>query len=189
MRVVFTWPDGQTSVLQREDSATKIEVAGLSSDAEIVVSRVEATSIIPFLIGMRVQLTDNRSNGPPINQFGRVVHLDAANEQSIGVEWEDWIGGHDCDGNAGHSGWYVFPADLVLAPVPQITSTTYPDCETPCGNCREPLGNCQGEEVEHQDSCLDDMMEVGSVFYHYICAPEEEEGTQPVTFQIVDEVR
>jgi len=193
MRIEFNWQGGGRSILQRDDSAQSILV-----DGEQVWPRLpqdEQRAVVPFPIGTRVQCTNDRMviGGPPVNQFGRVVHLDS--ETNIGVEWEDWNGGHDCEGHATRNrGWYVMAADLVAAPLSQTTTPTSPDCETPCGNCRVWLGACerweeyQREENIH-DYCLDNMVNVGGVFYHEDCAPEEEEEeTPPPAFQVGDEV-
>jgi len=189
MRVEFKWQSGGQSVLQRDDSAQSIFV-----DGEQVWPRLpqdEQEEAVPFPIGTRVQCVNSRMDigGPPEHQFGRVVHLDGSD--NIGVEWDAWYDGHNCDGHAARNqGWYVFTVDLVLAPLSQTTTTSYPDCETGCAGCDEPLGTCISEGAVHDDGCLDDMWEAdGGGFYHAGCTPVDEAESVTPTFQIGDAVR
>lgn len=200
MRVVFTWPDGNTSVLQREDSATRIDIYEVDSATVVMVSgsvvRVgdgsqPTTELpIPFPIGTRVQVTRHDGEGPPTGSFGRVVD---PRTRSIGVEWEGWTEGHGCNGHiTTDQGYYIRPEYLVAAPLSQTTTTSYPDCETECAGCVEGLGRCiTGDAMGHEDDCLDDIVEMDGLFYHMECTPEEEEAeeTPPPAFQIGDAVR
>jgi len=159
MRVEFNWMRGHQSILQQDDHAI-IKINDLMVGQSFVyingeevwprLPQDEQEEAVPFPIGARVQFTrDARySDGPQNGQFGRVVQLDGAN---IGVEWEGDIGGHDCEGHTARGqGWYVFPADLVLAPLSVVTAPTpYPDCETECEVCEEPLGGCFVYDVYH----------------------------------------
>ncbi len=203
MRVEFNWMRGHQSILQQDDHAI-IKISDLMPGSSFVyvmgeqvwppisqeeqVEGTELVAAVPFPIGMRVQVTGNIGEGPPNFSFGQVVEV---KENTRGIEWEGWNGGHTCSGNAASGqGYYVRPENLVAAPLPQ-TTPTYPDCETECAECGTPLGLCIDAGERHSDLCLDTMWEgVDGQFYHDSCQPEaeEEEETPPPAFQIGDVV-
>ncbi len=196
MRVRFNWSSGATSLLQNDQPA-RIEIDGILSQSSLILvdgeqvwprlPQDEQVEAVPFPIGMRVQVTRELSGGPPAWSFGRVVQV---RENTIGVEWESWDAGHECQGSAVLGrGYYTMPSDLVAAPLPQTTTPTYPDCETECGSCGSALGMCISEGEVHAEDCLDTMREGDDRrFYHDGCQPNEEEETPPPSFQIGDEV-
>jgi len=187
MRVEFRWPNLERSVLQREDSATHINITDLPEWTVVSINGYTLTrpeqgrvgSEQPFPIGARVQLRGDLGPDPEhdypmsVGSIGRVVdYTDDDMGHTVGVEWEGWHSGHDCDGSiTDHQGWYVRTNDLVVVPSSQITITSYPTYETLCDDCGLELGRCFVDEGwDHEDRCLNDMWEGDDgQFYHEGC--------------------
>lgn len=81
----------------------------------------------PFQIGDVVEAIDKfTANAPPRGSHGVVKAL---HENSIGVWFPGWSGGHDLTGRLDHrGGWYLLPSNLRLVE-PEITPFSDEDFE------------------------------------------------------------